>query len=301
MIHKKLFIEKYRPKSLTEVISNEEVDSLYKLIKEKPWDLPNLILSTRSAGTGKTSIAKAIINDLETDYLFLNASDDRGINTIRDKVKEFAMTQGFNCNAPKIVHLDEADGLTKDAQESLRGIIEQYSSNCRFIFTCNNDSKIIDPIKSRCIQINLNNPPKNKILNHIKNINKIEEINLTDKEIEEICDTLYPDIRSMLNALESRKYLGKIDIKSYDKEIYELIKKLKFTEARKLWIEQQISPRILIKSIYNRIILDDSIGKQRTIRAVEIIAESDYRITMGADAEITLANLAFQLINDVFK
>lgn len=301
LIHNKLLIEKYRPKTLSEVIADKELDALHEIVKNNAWDIPNLILSTRSAGTGKTSIAKAIVNELNTDCLFLNASDDRGITTVRERIKEFAMTCGFNKNAPKIVHLDEADGLTKEAQESLRGIIEQYSSNCRFIFTCNNESKIIEPIKSRCVQYNLNSPPKEKIFQRLQYICTEENINLKSDVIENIIAFHYPDIRSMINVIDQYKYFETIDLTNSSEKIYNLIKNLKFTDARKTWVNEQIVPRNLIKYIYNAIIADKDISKDDIIRAVEIIAESDYRIAIGADAEITLANMSLQLINDIFK
>lgn len=303
MIHEMLLVEKYRPLTLSQVIGGDELKGLYDGISNDPWSLPNILLVTRSAGTGKTSIARAIIADIGADSLFLNASDDRGINTIRDKVKEFAMTQGFNRNAPKVVHLDEADGLTKEAQDSLRGIMEQYHSNCRFIFTCNNESKIIEPIKSRCISFNLNNPPKEKIHQRIVEIATSEGLNLKSDTIDSIIDMFYPDIRSMINAIDSIKYFGKYEgnPKAAYKEVYELLKKSHVTSARKLWISGQLNPRLLIKEIYWSVIGDETLDKSQITKAVEEIAEADFRIAMGSDAEITLANLAIRLASSAFK
>jgi replication factor C small subunit len=301
MIHEQMFTEKYRPTTLTEVIGGDELRGLYDGICNDPWTLPNILLTTRSAGTGKTTIARAIIKDIGADSLFLNASDDRGINTIRDKVKEFAMTQGFTRTAPKVVHLDEADGLTKEAQESLRSIMEQYSSNCRFIFTCNNGSKIIEPIKSRCVQINLNNPPRDKIYQRLNFISVQEDMNLKSDTIDDIIEFFYPDIRLMINELDYLKHFGETSRRNVASEVYELLRKRKFTEARKLWISEQISPRLLVKEIYTRVMADDKLSKEQIVLAVEYVAETDFRIAMGSDAEITLANLAIKLVSAVFK
>jgi len=301
MIYEHMFTEKYRPKSLKEVIGGDEIRGLYEGIINDPWTLPNILLSTRSAGTGKTSIAKAIIADIGADSLFLNASDDRGINTIREQVKEFAMTQGFTRNIPKVVHLDEADGLTKEAQESLRSIMERYSSNCRFIFTCNNESKIIEPIKSRCIQISLNKPPKDKIHERLRFIVDQESMNIKDEEIDDIIEFFYPDIRLMINEIEYLKTFGKSNRRNIADEVYALLKKRKFTEARKLWIAEQTSPRLLVKEIFTRLMSDDTLSKEQVVVGVEYVAETDFRIAMGSDAEITLANLTIKLVSAVFK
>lgn len=296
-----MLVEKYRPRTLEDVIGGKELQKLQESLLKDPWSMPNLLLTTRSAGTGKTSIARAIINQLATDSVFLNASDDRGINVIRDKVKEFAMTQGFVKNAPKIVHFDEADGLTKEAQESLRSIMEQYSSNCRFIFTCNNESKIIEPIKSRCVQINLNNPPKDAIVKRLDFIAISEKIPIAFTDLQDICEFFYPDIRSMINELDSIKHFGTGQRRDVGSEIYGLLKQRKFTEARKLWIAEQVNPRTLVKAIYSLIMVDDDLTKEQIVTAVEYVAETDFRIAMGSDAEITLANLAFKLVGSVFK
>jgi replication factor C small subunit len=304
MIHDMLLVEKYRPQTLGGIIGGQQIEQLQKALKEDPWSLPNLLLSSRSAGTGKTSMAMAIIRQMNADSLFLNASDDRGINTIRDRVKEFAMTQGFSREAPKIVHFDEADGLTREAQESLRSIMEQYSSNCRFIFTCNNDAKIIEPIKSRCVIINLNEPPREKIFNHLKIIATAEEMGIKDDTLLEIVDMFYPDIRSMINALDASRILGidkVVNPRSVFEDVYSLLKQSKVTDARKLWIAKSANPRILVKELYRLVMADEKLTKDQITSAVEYIAEADFRIAMGSDAEITLANLAIQLASSAFK
>lgn len=304
MIIDKLLTEKYRPKELQGVIGNEDLAKITHVIQNDPWALPNLLLATHSPGTGKTTIAKAICNDLKADVLYLNASDERGIDIIRDKVKEFVITKSFNSNSPKIVHFDEADGLTKDAQDSLRNLMEEYHYNCRFIFTCNNENKIIEPLKSRCMIINLNNPPKDQIIGYLKYIIGAESINMKDIKIETIVDTYYPDIRSMVKSLEQMKYIGNINLKTQNSiaiTIYNLVKQKKFTEARKEWLNNSISFRDTLKIFYNLIMEDQTISKNEKVNSIREISEADFKMVMGSDPEITFANMCFELITNVFK
>lgn len=301
MIHK-MFVEKYRPETICSMIGSENLKSLSDSIQTDPWSLPHLLLATKSAGTGKTTLAKAIINELKSDFLYLNASDERGIDVIRDRVKEFVITQGFNRDAPKIVHLDEADGLTRDAQDSLRNLMEEYSGNCRFILTCNNENKIIEPIKSRCTIINLANPPKEQIYIYLKNIIDAENIKL-DISLNDLVNRYYPDIRSMLMALESIKVLGAIHINGsveVANSIYDLLKNKKISDARRLWLTYGVSHRDIVKRIYLLVMDDENISKSAKYDAVHIIAEADYRMAVGSDSEITLASLAFELVS-IFK
>lgn len=303
MITDKLFTEKYRPVDLQGVIGGKDLASLTHLITTDPWSMPNLLLTTRSPGTGKTTIARAIIHDLKADALYLNASDERGIDVIRDKVKEFAMTKSFNSKAPKIVHFDEADGLTRDAQDSLRNLMEEYHHNCRFIFTCNNDNKIIEPIKSRCTVINLNNPPKDQIIGFLEHIVREEKVDLP-VELNIIVENFYPDIRSMVKVIEQAKYFGTVELitqRGIAFKIYCYLKEKKFTDARKYWLSSGISFRDAVKSFYELIMEDKDIDKSAKVAAIEEIAEADYRMAVGSDPEITFANLSFKLISHVFK
>jgi DNA polymerase III delta prime subunit len=296
---RKMFVEKYRPKTISEMVGSENLKTLSESIRADPWLLPHLLLATKSAGTGKTTLAKAIINETGADFLYLNASDERGIDVIRDRVKEFVITQGFNRNVPKIVHLDEADGLTRDAQDSLRNLMEEYSENCRFILTCNNENRIIEPIKSRCTVINLTNPPKEQIYDYLKNIIDTEKIEL-NISLNDVVNRYYPDIRSMLMALESIKVLGTIQINGsveVANDVYDLLKKKKFTDARSLWLSSNVSHRDIVKRIYLLVMEDENVSKSEKYDAVSIIAEADYRMAIGSDAEITLAYLAFELVS----
>lgn len=298
IIENNLFVEKYRPKTFEEFIGGEEVEGLKK-IRDEPFSLPHLLLVSKSPGTGKTSLAKLIVRELKADFLYLNASDERGIDVVRYKIKEFAMTVSINRNAPKIVHLDEADGLTREAQDILRNLIEEYSQNCRFILTANNLNKIIEPLRSRCLVIQLTKPPKSKIFERLNYICEKENIELDDETLKKIVNAYYPDIRSMIKTLDEYKKFGTLNIEdsaSIVKEIYKFIKERKFTTARKLWISKQIDYSSTLKQIYEMILEDEEIEKRKKKAAVYEIAEASYRMAVGADAEITFARCVFGLI-----
>ena len=312
MITNKLFVEKYRPQTFDDFViatkDNEKLrqkfEGLKKTVRENPFSLPNMIFES-SAGTGKTTLAKIIINELGADKLYLNASDERGIDTIREKVKAFASTVSFKSDVPKIVHLDEADGLTADAQNILRNIMEEYSSRCRFILTCNNISKIIEPIsKSRCEIFRFGYPDRDDILSRLKYICITEDIDIDDFILNKIIDTKYPDIRSMVKALDIYKNFGTIDdVKniSIANELYTLIQGRKITEARKLWNSNTVDYRNIVFQIYLKVWNDTTLSASDKITVIEIIAETDYRMVYGANAEITFANMAFKLMKILGK
>ncbi len=298
IIENNLFIEKYRPKSFEEFVGGEEIEGLKK-IRNEPFSLPHLLLVSKTPGTGKTSLAKIIIRELKADHLYLNASDERGIDVVRYKIKEFVMTVSMNRNAPKIVHLDEADGLTREAQDILRNLIEEYSANCRFILTANNLNKITEPLRSRCLVIQLTKPPKSKIYERLSYICKKENIEIDEEMLRKIVDAYYPDIRSMIKTLDEYKKFGTLNIEDTAlvvKEIYKLIKAKKFTAARKLWLSKQIDYQTALKQLYEMIIEDEEIEKKKKKAAVYEIAEASYRMAVGADAEITFARCIFGLI-----
>ena len=199
-----LWVEKWRPKEFKDVIGVPE--EIINVVNNN--NLMHLLL-TGKAGTGKTTTAKIIINKLASkDTLILNASNERGIDVIRDKVKTFAMTTSSNQNI-KIVFLDEADYLTKDAQASLRNLMEEYSRTCKFILTGNYDNKIIDALKSRCSWFKFQLPEKESIFERLKFISKKESLNIEEDALREIVTKYYPDIRKSINVLQEFSFLNK--------------------------------------------------------------------------------------------
>jgi replication factor C small subunit len=193
-----LFVEKYRSKTLNEYIGNEQLKQIVnKYIQNN--DIQNLLFYG-TPGTGKTTLAKLIVNNIDCDYLYINASDERGIDTIRDKVQGFASAATFK--TIKIIILDEADYLTIQAQASLRNIIETYSRSTRFILTCNYVEKIIEPLQSRCQVIKITPPSKGEVAKHVAEILDGENINYELEDLKLVVNKYYPDVRKILNTCQ---------------------------------------------------------------------------------------------------
>ncbi len=207
-----LWVEKYRPKKLEDYVGN---DHLKQKIGDyiATGDVPHLLLFGK-AGTGKTTLAKLIVNSINCDFMIINASDENNVDTVRNKVKSFASTIGFKDT--KIIILDEFDYMTPNAQAILRNLMETFSKHCRFILTCNYVEKVIDPIQSRCQTFQIVPPTKRDVAIQISKILNAEKIQFEPKEIVPIVDASYPDIRKIINTcqLNSSKGVLKVDTSS---------------------------------------------------------------------------------------
>jgi replication factor C small subunit len=193
-----LLVEKYRSKILDEYVGNENIKkTISQYISQN--DIQNLIFYGPS-GTGKTTLAKIIVNNIECNYLYINASDERGIETIRDKVSGFASTASFK--PLKVVILDEADFLTIQAQASLRNVIETFSRSTRFILTCNYVERIIDPLQSRCQVLKIIPPSKGDVAQHLAGIMEQEGVSFQRDDLKTIVNQFYPDLRKCLNTIQ---------------------------------------------------------------------------------------------------
>tara|TARA_B110000503_G_scaffold80127_1_gene122831 strand:- start:43 stop:966 length:924 start_codon:yes stop_codon:yes gene_type:complete len=203
-----LLVERYRPIKLENYVGNEHIKkTIAQYISQN--DIQNLIFNG-PAGTGKTTLAKLIVKNIECDYLYINASDERGIETIRDKVSGFASTMSFK--PLKVVILDEADFLTIQAQASLRNVIETFSRTTRFIMTCNFVERIIDPLQSRCQVLKIVPPTKKDVAKHLAWILTEEKINFELDDVATITNQFYPDLRKCLNTIQLSTQDGELVI-----------------------------------------------------------------------------------------
>ena len=208
-----LWIEKYRSQTLQQYIGNDAIKARIADCIAKN-DIPHFIFAG-SAGTGKTTLAKLIVKNIQCDYLYINASDENGIDTIRDKVKGFASTASFQ--PIKIVILDEADFLTQPAQAALRNLIEEYSAYTRFILTCNYVERLIEPLQSRCELHMLKPPTKGAVAKHIcTNILDVEGITYDVQDVVKVINEFYPDIRSVIKVLQSNVRDSKLTVTTLD-------------------------------------------------------------------------------------
>ena len=208
-----LWIERYRSETLEQYIGNDAVKArIADCIANN--DIPHFIFAG-SAGTGKTTLAKLIVKNIKCDYLYINASDENGIDIIRDKVKTFASTSSFQ--PLKVVILDEADFLTQPAQAALRNLIEEYSMVTRFVLTCNYIERLIEPLQSRC-EIHILKPPtKSAVAKHIcTNILDVEGVTYDIQDVAKVINELYPDVRSIIKVLQSNVKDSKLTITTLD-------------------------------------------------------------------------------------
>jgi|WetSurSiteA1Bulk_404760.scaffolds.fasta_scaffold02426_14 replication factor C small subunit len=215
-LHNLFWAEKYRPKRFEDLILDNKATILNYL--NNPKSIPSFIFYSSNPGTGKTSTAFLIAQYLNCDLKKINSSDERGIDTIRDEVKMFARSLSMS-NNKRCIFMDEADSMTRPAQDSLRNLMEEYADNCFFIFTANDISKIIQPIQSRCQIINFERPNKADIFNRLMEISLAEQLKIENLDsLSELIDVYYPDIRKMVSKLQECKVDSK-DISIADEKI----------------------------------------------------------------------------------
>ena len=293
-----LLVEKYRPTNLNNYVGNENIKkSISNYIGQN--DIQNLIFYG-PAGTGKTTLAKLIVKNIDCDYLYINASDERGIETIRDKVSGFASTMSFK--PLKVVILDEADFLTIQAQASLRNVIETFSRTTRFILTCNFIERIIDPLQSRCQTLKVIPPNKLDILKHLVKVVKRENISTVEDDLRIIVDNNYPDVRKMLNTIQVSTTDNKLNLdttalvsSNYIKEVLkELSNGKSWTTIRQIIANANVKDfEELYRTLYDKS-SEYAPGKEGMVAFH--INEYSYQSNFRIDKEINCMALINQLI-----
>lgn len=300
-----LWVEKYRPKTIEDCILPEaQKVPFQEYVKKK--EVPNMILSG-SAGVGKTTVARAMCEEIGSDYILINGSDESGIDTLRVKVKGFASSVSL-MGGRKVIIIDEADYLSPAAQAAFRGVIEEFSGNCSFIFTCNFKNRIIAPLHSRCavIDFKLQNGQKAKMatafMKRVESILKQEKIEYDVKVVAELITKYFPDYRRVLNELQRYSVSGKIDTgilaNITDTKLTELMTFLKeknFKEVRK-WVAQNSDndTHRIMREIYDKIY---EILKPETIpMAVVLLGKYQYQAAFAADQEINLMAFLTELM-----
>lgn len=302
-----LWTEKYRPNVLDEFVGNDQ-------IKEKiagylqSGDIPHLLFFG-GAGTGKTSISKLITKTVDCDLLYINASDENSVDTVRNKIKTFASTIGFK--DLKVIILDESDFITPNGQGALRNIMETFSRSTRFILTCNYIEKIIEPIQSRCQTFNIIPPSKKDIAIHVSKILEKENIEFDLKDLATVINVSYPDIRKVINTCQQNSFDGKLVLdkqsmieSNYMLKALEILKsgiesKQKIKDIRQLLADSQVKRfEDLYKFLFDSV---DDFAKNRVADAILIIAEAQYQEVSVVDKEIAATAMLVKLIQEVCK
>ena len=296
-----LWVEKYRPATLDTYIGNEHLKSKVSIYLES-GDLPHLLLYGK-AGTGKTTLAKILVKNIECDYLYINASDENNVDTVRNKVKSFASTMGFKDY--KIIILDECDYITPNAQAALRNLMETFSKHCRFILTCNFVERIIDPIQSRCQSFQIIPPSKKEVASHVYNILHGEGIDFQIDDLKILVDSGYPDIRRIINSSQRNVVDGKLklDIVSIIQNDYKLKllkiletqdKKSAFKDIRQLLLDNKITDYAdLFRLLYDEV---DGYGKGHVAECILVIARYELSDSQVVDKEINAMAMIIELL-----
>ena len=302
-----LWVEKYRPQKVEDCILPTEVKTTFKSFIEQ-GEIPNLLLSG-TAGVGKTTIAKALCNELGADFYVINGSDEgRFLDTVRNQAKTFASTVSLTSESRhKVIIVDEADNTTPDVQLLLRASIEEFQKNCRFIFTCNYKNKIIQPLHSRCSVVDFGiKKDKQKLaaafFGRVCEILTKESIKYEEKVVAEVVTKYFPDFRRTLNELQRYSATGQIDSGilssgnefSIDKVVGHLRKK-EFTNMKK-WVAQNMDnePQVIMRKIYDG--LYNYFDSKSIPEAVLIISEYQYKSSFVVDQEINLVAFMTELM-----
>jgi DNA polymerase III delta prime subunit len=301
-VNNTLWTEKYRPKNLQEYVGNEHLKTKVADYLESA-DIPHLLFFGK-AGTGKTTLAKLIVNSIDCDHIIINASDENNVDTVRNKVKGFASTIGFRNS--KIVILDEFDYMTPNAQAILRNLMETFSRHCRFILTCNYVEKVIAPIRSRTQEFQIVPPTKKDVAIQVSHILGKEGVRFEPKDLVPIIDASYPDIRKIINTcqLNSSKGILKVDVSNILSsdikiKIVDLLKgnddkRNKYMNIRQAVADSRIQDfSELYGYLYEKI---DEYAGDNTSNVILTLSEGQYKDSLVVDKEITFMATIIQIV-----
>jgi|TARA_B100000315_G_scaffold223052_1_gene227549 replication factor C small subunit len=303
--HHGIWNEKYRPTSLDTYIGNEHLKSKVSIFIETN-DPPHLLFYGR-AGTGKTTLSKIITKSIECEYLYINASDENSVDTVRDKVKGFASTLGFQ--SLKVIILDECDYITPNAQAALRNLMETFSRHCRFILTCNYVERIIEPIQSRCQSFQIVPPSKKEVAIHLSDILTKENVKFEVDDIATIINGAYPDIRKVINTSQRQVVDGilrmdarEVILNDYKLQILEVLKSSKskketFSEIRQILADAKVTDFAdFFRLLYDEV---DNYGSGHIAEIILLIAKYEQSDSQVVDKEINAMAMLIEILQEI--
>ena len=302
-INHSLWVEKYRPSKLDDYVGNEHLKNKVSGYIQNE-DIPHLLFFGK-AGTGKTTLAKLIVSSIECDFMIINASDENNVETVRNKVKNFASSMGFK--KYKIIILDEFDYMTPQAQAILRNLMETFSRHCRFILTCNYIEKIIEPIQSRCQTFQITPPTKKDVAIQMSKILKSESVEFDPKDLVPIIDSSYPDIRKIINTCQLNSLKGKLQVdvqnlleNDYKLKVLEVLKsnddkRNKYMKIRQTVLDSKATDfSDLYTLLYEKV--DDYAG-ENTANVILVLGDGVAKSAVAIDKEIIAAATLIQILN----
>ena len=297
-----LWVEKYRPDTLEGYVGNEHILEKVKIYIENE-DVPHLLLYG-VAGTGKTTLAKIITNQIDCDVMYINASDENSVDAVRDKIRGFASSMGFR--KWKVVILDESDYLTPNAQAALRNLMETFSKSTRFILTCNYVEKAIDPIQSRCQTFAITPPSKKEVAKRLHQILTEESVDFNNEDLAVLVNGGYPDIRRVLNAAQRQVVNGKLKIDetstvqaNYTENVVDVLKnggdmKQQFTQIRQIIADSKVKDFTpLYRTLYDEV---DNYASGKVGQTILNIADGQYKDSMVVDKEINVMAMMLNIL-----
>lgn len=298
-----LWVERYRPSKLENYVGNDHLKSKVSGYLET-GDIPHLLLYGK-AGTGKTTLAKLIVNSVDCDYMIINASDENNVETVRNKVKTFASSIGFK--AFKVIILDEFDYMTPNAQAILRNLMETFSKHCRFILTCNYVEKVIEPIQSRCQTFQIVPPTKKDVAIQISKMLQNENITFQPKDLVPIIDSAYPDIRKIINTCQLNSIKGELKLDTqnllendYKIKILDILKssddkRNKYMKLRQTLIDSRVTDFTeLFTLLYDKV---DEYAEGKTANVIIELADGQRNAMLSIDKEIPTAATLIKILN----